>query len=162
MTDYNFQDINLLCIDDNRNMHMILKIILNAMRIKNIQFCTAAEEGLELVKTTLPDLVITDLEMEPVGGLELIRTIRTSQDSADPYVPILVVTSYADRQRVTAARDAGATEILAKPVSIKALYDRLVWILENPRPFIKSNLYAGPDRRRATLGFEGMEKRDND
>ena len=75
---------------------------------------------------------------------------------------ILVVTGHSDQKRVLAARDAGATEILAKPISIKTLHDRLVWVLQNPRAFIKSGEYTGPDRRRATLGFEGLEKREND
>jgi two-component system chemotaxis response regulator CheY len=46
------------------------------------------------------------------------------------------------------ARDAGATEILAKPCTPKAIYARLAAIVERPRPFVKSPSYAGPDRRR--------------
>ena len=161
MSSYNFRNLNVLCVDDDQNMHVIVKIILNAMQIKHIRFCNDAEDAFGMAKHTLPDIVITDLEMEPLGGLELIRRIRTAEDSPDPYVPILVLSAYTDRDHVIAARNAGATEILSKPVSIKALYDRLVWIVENPRPFIKSKRYAGPDRRRATLGFEGLDKRED-
>ncbi len=68
MISYNFQNLNVLCVDDDQHMHLIVKTILNAMRIKNIRFCTDAEDAFDLIKHTLPDIVVTDLEMEPVGG----------------------------------------------------------------------------------------------
>jgi FixJ family two-component response regulator len=65
-------------------------------------------------------------------------------------------------QNVIEARDAGATEFLAKPVSVGSLYDRLVWMIENPRVFIKASEFVGPDRRRAMRGYEGMDRRKSD
>lgn len=65
-----------------------------------------------------------------------------------------------EKQRVTAARDAGVTEFLAKPISAKALYQRVVNIVANPRPFIKTKVYFGPDRRRAiNPNYIGPERR---
>ena len=59
-----------------------------------------------------------------------------------------MLTGHTEKARVTAARDAGITEFLAKPISAKALYQRIVNVVANPRPFIKTKTYFGPDRRR--------------
>jgi two-component system, chemotaxis family, chemotaxis protein CheY len=69
-----------------------------------------------------------------------------------------MVTGHTEKARVTAARDAGITEFLAKPISAKALYQRVVNVVANPRPFIKT--YFGPDRRRnVNPNYVGPERR---
>ena len=81
-------------------------------------------------------------------GLELTQMIRQPGANANPYVPIIMLTGHSEKKRVIAARDAGVTEFLAKPISAKALYQRIVNVVANPRPFIKTKTYFGPDRRR--------------
>ena len=56
----------------------------------------------------------------------------------------------ADKRRIVAARDAGVTEFLKKPLSANVIGLRLMQTLENPRPFVEAPTYAGPDRRRTT------------
>jgi DNA-binding response OmpR family regulator len=71
-----------------------------------------------------------------------------------------MLTGHTERTRVTAARDAGITEFLAKPVSAKRLYQRVFSIVAHPRPFIKTATYFGPDRRRSTsANYSGPERR---
>jgi DNA-binding response OmpR family regulator len=75
-------------------------------------------------------------------------------------VAIIMLTGHSEKKRVVAARDAGVTEFLAKPISAKALYQRIVNIVVNPRPFIKTRSYFGPDRRRnVNLNYAGVERR---
>jgi DNA-binding response OmpR family regulator len=63
-----------------------------------------------------------------------------------------MLSGYTEYRRVTEARDAGVNEFLAKPISAKALYQRFASIIDNPRPFIRTKHYFGPDRRRQNLG----------
>ena len=64
------------------------------------------------------------------------------------------------RDEITVARDAGVTEFLAKPISAKGLYQRILNVVANPRPFIKTKTYFGPDRRRNTSNaYIGPERR---
>ena len=70
-------------------------------------------------------------------GLELTQMIRQPGANANPYVPIIMLTGHSEKKRVIAARDAGVTEFLAKPISAKALYQRILNVVANPRPFIK-------------------------
>jgi len=164
MQRYNLEFLNLLVVDDNRHMHSIVKAILNAMRIINIRFCDDAADAFVEMQQWMPDIIITDWKMEPLDGLDFVRLIRKGEDSPNPYVPIILLTGYTELNRVTEARDAGVTEILAKPISIEALHSRIVTIIENPRPFIKTKHYVGPDRRRggAANNYKGPWRRKDD
>jgi DNA-binding response OmpR family regulator len=71
-----------------------------------------------------------------------------------------MLTGHSDKRRVMMARDAGVTEFLAKPISAKALYQRIINVVVSPRPFIKTKNYFGPDRRRNTTNtYIGPERR---
>ena len=58
-----------------------------------------------------------------------------------------------------AARDAGVTEICAKPVTAKQMWEKIVAVVNNPRPFVKTAGYFGPDRRRRMEDYAGPERR---
>ncbi len=158
---YNFEALNVLVVDDNRHMHQILKSILSAMRIKNVRSAGDAAEAFGEMRTWPPDIIITDLAMEPLDGLDFIRLVRKSNDSGNPYVPIILLTGHTEMFRVREARDAGASEILAKPVSIEGLYKRIVSIIVKPRSFVKTGSYFGPDRRRSERSFKGDDRRES-
>jgi DNA-binding response OmpR family regulator len=86
--------------------------------------------------------------------------IRQPGANANPYVPIIMLTGHSEKKRVVAARDAGVTEFLAKPISAKSLYHRVLNVVANPRQFIKTKNYFGPDRRRSTsANYVGPERR---
>ena len=57
------------------------------------------------------------------------------------------------------ARDSGVTEIIAKPVSLRSLYSRIVAVIERPRPFIRTPDYFGPDRRRRQIPIDFEDRR---
>lgn len=156
---YNFKKLDILFVDDNKNMHLIIKHLLQAMDITNFRGCLNANNALKMIKNQRPDILITDLKMGSLDGFELIERIRKGEDGCDPYVPILVLSGQTEIDTVIKARNAGATEFLAKPASVGSLYDRLAWMVENPRQFIKAEEFLGPDRRRAMRGYEGLERR---
>jgi len=157
---YNFKNLEILFVDDNKNMHLIVKHLLMAMDITKYKSCLNGNNAIKMMQKSPPDIVITDLKMESLNGFELIERIRRGDGGIDPYVPILVLSGQTELETVVKARNAGATEFLAKPASVGSLYDRLAWMVDNPRPFIKSEEFLGPDRRRAMRGYEGLERRD--
>jgi len=93
-------------------------------------------------------------------GLELTQMIRQQGANANPYVAIIMLTGHSEKKRILNARDAGVTEFLAKPISAKSLYERVFNVVANPRPFVKTQNYFGPDRRRNTnTSYAGPERR---
>ena len=108
------------------------------------------------------DVAFVDWEMPPDSGLDFVKRIRLAEDSPNPYVPIIMLTGNNEKGHVMAARDAGIHEFLAKPVSPRSVYGRLLSVLHSPRPFVRVGGYFGPDRRRRDTGFEGGDKREAD
>jgi two-component system, chemotaxis family, chemotaxis protein CheY len=74
-----------------------------------------------------------------------------------------MMTGHSEKSRVTEARDAGVTEFVVKPITAKAIFDRLNAVIFKPRPFVKTEGYFGPDRRRTDArGFKGPYRRATD
>jgi CheY-like chemotaxis protein len=142
-------------------MRMLFRDVLLAFDFHADRIWEAADgrEALERLSLTPIDLAICDIDMQPMDGIEFTRFVRTSPDSPNAFLPIIICTGYADLEHIEAARDAGATEILRKPISPQTLYSRLQAATDHPRPFISSPGYAGPDRRRRNLPFEGLDRR---
>ena len=101
--------------------------------------------------------------MEPGDGFDLVDMIRNEPDSPNRYLPVIMLTGHSEKERVEMARDHGVTEFLVKPVTPKDLLARVLAIIENPRPFVRSTDYFGPDRRRReSPDYDGPERRDDD
>jgi two-component system chemotaxis response regulator CheY len=149
----------MLVVDDSRMMTDIMTVILRSLGIGSVRSVTSGSAALNCLSSQSFDLVFVDLVMEPMDGVTLIRRIRTDEDSPDPFIPIVVVSGYTDPARVLAARDAGANEFMAKPFSVQGVARRLEEVIRRPRPFIRSSVYFGPDRRRKIEEFTGEERR---
>ncbi|HEY2135307.1 MAG TPA: response regulator [Xanthobacteraceae bacterium] len=155
-----FNRLRLLVIDDNAHMRRILRTLLHSFGTREVYEAEDGASGLEAFMHFIPDIVIADWAMPIFDGLELTQMIRQPGANANPYVPIIMLSGHSEKKRVMLARDAGVTEFLAKPISAKALYQRILNIILSPRPFIRTRTYFGPDRRRNTnLTFVGPERR---
>jgi CheY-like chemotaxis protein len=141
-------------------MRRILRTLLHGFGARDVYEADNGATGLEAFTHFVPDIVISDWAMPIFDGLELTQMIRQPGANSNPYVPIIMMTGHSEKKRVTLARDAGVTEFLAKPISAKALYQRILNIVANPRPFIKTKTYFGPDRRRSVnANYSGPERR---
>src|SRR5208282_5884218 len=138
----------------------ILRTLLHGFGTRDVYEAEDGATGLEAFTHYMPDIIIADWVMPIFDGLELAQMIRQPGANANPYVPIIMLTGHSDKKRVVSARDAGVTEFLAKPISAKALYERILNVVANPRSFIKSKTYFGPDRRRnVNSSYAGTERR---
>jgi CheY-like chemotaxis protein len=146
------ENVNVLVLDDNRHMRQLVESILHALGVKHVVQAGDAAQAFKELQHFNADVIIVDWHMEPLDGLDFVRLVRTAKDSPNPYVPIIMLSGYTEYRRVTEARDAGVHEFLAKPISAKALYQRFAAIIDNPRPFIRTKNYFGPDRRRQNVG----------
>jgi two-component system, chemotaxis family, chemotaxis protein CheY len=154
--------LRFLIVDDNNHMRRIIRALLHGFGVREAYEAEDGAAGLEAFSSFSPDIVITDWMMPIFDGIELTRMIRQPETSTNPYVPIIMVTGHAEKRRVTEARDAGVTEFLVKPISAKALYQRIVSVVMMPRPFIKTASYFGPCRRRTqNPNYGGFERRGN-
>jgi CheY-like chemotaxis protein len=141
------ETLKVLVVDDNAHVRAIARGILKSAGVGEIREAPNGRQALDVLKEWEADLVIIDFQMSPVDGLELTRRIRDPKGSPNPFMPIVMMTSYADRRLVIEARDAGVSEFLVKPVTAKGLLDRVEAAVFKPRPFVETDDYFGPTRR---------------
>jgi DNA-binding response OmpR family regulator len=99
--------------------------------------------------------------MEPLNGIEFVKLVRTAEDSKAKLVPIIMLTAYSERSKVEAARDAGATEFCTKPVTATEIYRKVAAVVNNPRPYVRTRRFFGPDRRRhPQMALQGADRRN--
>ena len=154
--------MSVMVVDDNRHMRYLISEILRGLKIRNLASLTNAADAFKEMQIAAFDLVITDQVMEPVSGIEFIYLLRTSKDSPDRFVPVIMVTGSSDVGTVNGARDAGVTEFMVKPISARGLYARILDVIDSPRAFIRTKTYFGPDRRRREEPYNGDERRKMD
>ena len=155
---YNLSQVRFLIVEDNVNMIALVRSILQSLGAKTIYEAADVPTGLDLLHMGNPDIIICDWQMEPMSGLEFVCRIR-DEASANPYVPIIMLTAHAELDRVKEARDCGVNEFLVKPISAKSLYTRIREIIEHPRDFVRTASYFGPDRRRRQVKIGHAERR---
>lgn len=157
---YDFSTISCLVVDDNPHMRKLVVALLYTLGIKHVFEADDGGEAFKMIKARTPDIIICDWIMAPVDGIELVKRVRTAHDSPNPYIPIILLTGHTEKHRITEARDAGINEFLAKPISAKRLYQRIINVIEKPRTFVKTDTYFGPDRRRHRKStYKGPERR---
>jgi two-component system chemotaxis response regulator CheY len=156
---YDLSNLRVLIVDPSPFRRMLVADVLNAIGINQVESMNEGSGAYSVFRSMNFDIVITEQIMVPLDGLDLTRMIRTSPDSPNPAVPILMLVSAPRTKDVISARDAGITEFMAMPFSVNALYNRLVFILEQPRQFIQDGEYFGPDRRRTVKDFLGDDQR---
>lgn len=159
MNGYSLERVNFLVVDDNRHMRALVKTILYAIGAKTIVEACDGADAFKILRNYPADIIICDWAMVPLDGLEFVRLIRTATDSPNPFAPIIMMTGHTERRRVLEARDAGVHEFLAKPISAKALYERIRSIIERPSRFVRTAHYFGPDRRRHESEFVVRNRR---
>ncbi len=157
------QSVNLLLVDDNQHMRAITSAILQSAGIRNIKEVSDGSAALDALREHSIDLAIVDFNMFPLDGVEFTRLVRNSPDSANPYLPIIMMTGHSERTRVYEARDAGVNEFVVKPITAKAVLDRINAVILRPRAFIRCDSYVGPCRRRRDQPeYEGPFRRSTD
>jgi CheY-like chemotaxis protein len=158
-----FEHLKILIVEDNQHMRSLLRSLLNSVGIREILEANNGASALEALREKKCDLILSDLAMQPMDGLEFSRKVRTSDTSSNPFVPIIMITGHTEKHRVEAARDAGITEFLAKPITAHSLFSRIAEIVERPRAFVRTEGYFGPDRRRKTMdSYTGPWRRHDD
>jgi two-component system chemotaxis response regulator CheY len=123
------RNLRILIVDDQDSFLEIMRAMLRQLGFRNVDVAkNGAAAVVALVEATdRYGLVISDWNMQPMSGLQLLQTIRGEPDLKT--IPFVMVTGEASKDRIVAAAGAGVTAYLAKPVSLDAVKKRLVKIL---------------------------------
>lgn len=174
--------IDVLLLDNDPKIIELLRNVMSTLGFESLSTALDGFEGIRLLKERPVDLVITDWDLQPVreypdnipsnavitsewgqfppnNGASFVKCLRHSPASPDPFVPVIMLTGPTLMNNIRYARDAGVNEILIKPIVAEDLCGRIIEIVENPRPFITSEHYRGPCRRRRHVALNGKPER---
>jgi len=113
----------ILIVDDYGSMLATLRQMLRRLGFGNRFEATDGRMALKIIEQRRIELVISDLRMEDMDGLQLLRAVRASPTR--PSLPFILISGNADRATVTQAIEAGVTDFIAKPFTVETLSSKL-------------------------------------
>lgn len=162
MTDASLADRAALVAVGDADRRLALSALLEEIGFGGIRHAASSEEAFRVLGLSPVDLVLAEADDGRVDGYTLTRRVRHDTITPNPFVPIVLMLDSAERPAVLRARDVGATLLLLKPVTGASLAQRLPRALNDPRRFVRSRHYVGPDRRVGRTAFSGTERRRED
>ena len=146
----------VLVVDDDYYMRNVIRSLLQANGIKTFYDAADGLTGLESIITLNPDVVILDWDMPDINGGEFMRIVRSPLTFPMPAVPVIMLTGHVEREKVIEAVRLGVNEFLCKPVSAKAIFERIVAIRVKPREMVRIGDYYGPAPRKVAANIEAL------
>ena len=153
-------------------MQNLTSEMLKLFGVGDILRCDDANEAIDLLTITHArkssrhidkiDIVLTDWLMPNGSGKDLVHWIRNHEAMDIRFLPIIVISGYTTEKLTHKTRDMGINELLVKPISGKLLASRICSVIDQPRPFIQTRDYFGPDRRRQDIGHSGSDRRSQE
>ena len=159
----NLSQLNILVVDEDQYSGKILRDALRWSGFRNLHFAQGAFNALERLKISSIDIAVVELAMSEFNGIEFTKIIRTSDDSPNKSLPIILITSDTRKQMIQQAITAGVEAILAKPVRPDFLQAYIKQLIESPFEYVQTKSYFGPCRRRTKKQeFDGQDRRTSD
>ena len=162
-----FGALSVVLVESNDLEAEILSQVLSGFKVRHTtRFASATEAEVHLARDTADLLVVGAArgKESELDEYELIRRIRRNKAGGGRTAPIILLAGHTSQGNVLRARDCGASFVVAKPITPQVLYERIMWLAKDARPFVTSDSYTGPDRRFHKLGppagTEGRRKDD--
>jgi two-component system chemotaxis response regulator CheY len=121
-------DINILIVDDYKTMLRVIRNLLGQIGYKNVDEATDGGMALEMIRHKQYGLIISDWNMEPMSGFDLLKTIRATPGAMQK-VPFIMVTAESKTENIIAAKQAGVNNYIVKPFSAETLKAKIDSVL---------------------------------
>jgi two-component system chemotaxis response regulator CheY len=122
--DYN---MSILIVDDYKTMLRIIRNLLRQLNFTNVEEAMDGTEALHMLKEKDIQLIISDWNMEPMTGLQLLREVRKSDKFK--HIPFIMITAESKAENVVAAKQAGVSNYIVKPFNAETLKAKLSSVL---------------------------------
>jgi CheY-like chemotaxis protein len=142
----NMRELKVLVVDDSRTVRQMLKRYLREMSVETVELAEDGADAIEKLQDFPADLVLCDLHMAPLDGIEFTRLLRSADDSPNPYLPVLILTSDATAAQLHNALGAGANDFMVKPINIVSLRRKIHGLFARPIVFLRDGRYLKPLR----------------
>jgi two-component system, chemotaxis family, chemotaxis protein CheY len=141
------QGLAILIVDHNQQSRRLTKTMLTNLGAKSVYEAGDGLAALEMLRHNPIDVMVLDRDVTILTAPELLQFIRTPDLFPKPDLPIILLVAGARRKDAIEALRLGAHELLLKPTSPKALQDRLLSVMLNPRKMVRIGKYYVPQPR---------------
>ena len=121
------KNMRVVIVDDYTTMLRILRNLLRQLEINNVEEASDGDTAYHLMQKSPPDLVISDWNMAPVTGLDLLRKVRA--DAKLKHIPFIMVTAESKTENVITAKQAGVSNYIVKPFNAETLREKIEKVL---------------------------------
>jgi two-component system chemotaxis response regulator CheY len=121
------KSLPILIVDDYKTMLRIIRNLLKQLNLENVQEATDGSSALKMLRDGNYGLVISDWNMEPMTGLQLLKEVRA--DAKLKALPFIMITAESKTENVVAAKEAGVSNYIVKPFNAETLRQKLVTVL---------------------------------
>lgn len=143
----NLEKASILVMDGSPHGLEILVQVLAGFGARGVERALTVPDAQKAIEKKPIDLLIADPDVPGEDGYRFLRDLRRSKRDPNYHVPIILVTGHTRVSNVHRSRDIGANMVIAKPISSKILFERILWVASDPRPFVEIEKFIGPDRR---------------
>lgn len=120
------KNMNVLVVDDYQTMIRIIKNLLKQLGFNNVDEATDGTMAFDMIAKKKYGLIISDWNMEPMSGLELLKKVRSTGDNDNiSKVPFIMVTAESKTENVIAAKQAGVNNYIVKPFNAETLKTKI-------------------------------------
>lgn len=121
------KNMPILIVDDYKTMLRIIRNLLKQIGFDNVEEATDGSQALQKLREKKFDLIISDWNMEPMTGIELLREVR--DDANLKKMPFIMVTAESKTENVVIAKEAGVSNYIVKPFNARTLKSKLAGVL---------------------------------
>lgn len=121
------KNMRIMIVDDYSTMLRIMRNLLRQLEFTNVDEASDGGEALNKLRQGPYDLIISDWNMEPVTGIELLRNVRA--DEKLRHIPFIMITAESKTENVIAAKQAGVSTYVVKPFSAEILKAKMASVL---------------------------------
>jgi len=121
------KNMHILVVDDYNTMPRILKNLLKQLGFTNVDQAMDGAEALNQLNASKFDFIISDWNMEPMTGIELLREVRASDKLK--HIPFIMITAESKTENVVMAKQAGVSNYIVKPFNAETLKGKMASVL---------------------------------
>ncbi len=160
---FNLENAQILLLEGDSMAMTILSQIMLGFNARNTTRLDSVADAKTHLIAYATDLIVYD-PTTLADGYEFAPWLRRNGPKHSKYASVLAITSHTQASRVNELRDSGANFIVTKPLTPAVIFERIMWMARENRPYVECKSYAGPDRRfkdvGAPLGTMGRRAED--
>ncbi|MBM3617295.1 MAG: response regulator [Alphaproteobacteria bacterium] len=120
-------NMRILIVDDFKTMLKIIESLLKQLGFKHIDEATDGTMALEKLKANKYDLILSDWNMEPMTGIDLLKHVRANPTLK--HIPVVLITAESKAENIIAAKQAGVNNYIVKPFNAITLKEKLTAVI---------------------------------